>query len=182
VHYQLVTPPSSRTPTGKVEVIEFLWYGCETCYVIQPHLQRWADRRRDSIDYRRIPAVTNNDMILLARAFYTAEALGISDKVHHALFDAIHKHGRTLKSEQDLAEFFEEQGVERDDFRQAFRSNYVAGMVRKARTLGSRYGIAGAPTIVIDGKYRVDTSMVVSPQELIAVIDYLVNKESGKES
>ncbi len=182
VHYQLITPASSPTPGGKIEVIEFLWYGCETCYVMQPYLQRWADSRQGSIDYKRIPAVTNDDMILLARAFYTAEALGISDMVRHALFDAIHRHRRPLKSEQDLAAFFEEQGVEQDDFRQAFRSNYVAGKVRKARILGSRYGIAGAPTIVINGKYRVDSSMVASPQELIAVIDYLVNKESGKKS
>jgi len=177
VQYQLVTPPLSHTPNGKVEVVEFLWYGCETCYVIQPDLARWMDKRKDAIDYQRMPAVTNNDMVLMARAFYTAEALGISEQIHQALFAAIHRYRQQLNTEDDLAAFFAEHGVSEQDFHQTFRSSFVAGKVRKAKTMGDRYGIAGAPTIVINGKYRVDSSMVVNPEEFIAVIDFLVNKE-----
>jgi thiol:disulfide interchange protein DsbA len=85
-----------------------------------------------------------------------------------------------LNNQDKLASFFAEHGVSEKEFRQTFSSSYVAGKVNKARTLGNRYGIAGAPTIVINGKYRVDSSMVVNAQELIAVIDFLVNKEISK--
>lgn len=178
VHYQLITPAQPRTPSAKVEVIEFLWYGCQTCFVIQPNLERWASDRKDAIDYQRVPAITNDGMILLARAFYTAEVLNIIDKIHPSLFNAIHKHRRKLDSEQALAGFFEEHGVNAKDFLQAFRSSYVAAKIKKARTMGNRYGIVGAPTITVNGKYRVDSSMVTSPEELTAVIDFLVNKEA----
>ena len=181
VHYQLITPAQSLPPNSKVDVVEFLWYGCETCFVIQPGLERWRSTRKDAIDYRRVPAVTNEGMIFMARAFYAAEVLGIVDKIHQPLFDAIHKYRRQLNSEQALAGFFEEHGVSEKDFLQAFRSSYVADKVRKARMMGKGYGIAGAPTIVINGKYRVDSSMVVSPEELISVIDFLVNKEAGEK-
>lgn len=180
-HYQLIASPQVRAADNKVEVVEFLWYGCETCFVIQPNLERWKSAVNDVIDYQRIPAITNEGMILLARAYYTAEVLGIVEKVHQPLFEAIHKHRRQLNTEQALAEFFEEQGVGKKDFTQAFRSSYVAGKVRKSRTMAGQYGIVGAPTIVINGKYRVDSSMVTSPEELIAVIDFLVKKETAKK-
>jgi thiol:disulfide interchange protein DsbA len=180
-HYQLVTPEQPRKPNSKVEVVEFLWYGCETCFVIQSDLGRWKNTRKDTVDYQRMPAITNEGMIFMARVFYTAEVLGIAEKIHQPLFEAIHKHRRQLNTEQTLAAFFEEQGVGQKDFHQAFRSSYVAGKVRKARTTGSRYGIAGAPTIIVNGKYRVDSSMVTSPEELIAVMDFLVNKEAANK-
>ena len=181
MHYQLITPSQPHKSDNKVEVIEFLWYGCESCYVIQSGLERWKSANNNLIDYQRMPAITNDDMTLMARAFYTAEVLGIVNKIHRPLFEAIHRYRRQLKTEQDLADFFNEHGVSEKDFREAFSSSYVAGKVRKAKTIGSRYGIAGAPTIVINGKYRVDSSMVTSPDELIAVIDFLVKKEIGKK-
>lgn len=181
-HYQLITPAQTHIPGAKVEVIEFLWYGCQTCFVIQPGLERWASDRKDAIEYQRIPAVTDEGMMILARAFYAAEALNIIDKVHQPLFEAIHKHQRRLDTEEALAGFFEEQGIAEKDFLQAFRSSHVAGKIRKARTIGSRYGIAGAPTITVNGKYRVDSSMVSSLEELIAVIDFLVNKEAAAKN
>ena len=181
-HYQFITPAQTRTPGAKIEVIEFLWYGCQTCFVIQPNLERWASDRKDAIEYQRIPAVTNEGMMILARAFYTAEVLDIIAKIHQPLFEAIHKHRRKLDTEQALAGFFEEQGVSAKVFLQAFRGSDVAGKIRKARTLGSRYGIAGTPTITVNGRYRVDSSMVTSPEELIAVIDFLVNKEAAAKN
>jgi thiol:disulfide interchange protein DsbA len=89
VHYQLITPPLEHSHNGKVQVEEFLWYGCETCYVIQPDLARWIEKRKNSIEYHRIPAVTNDNMILMARAFYTAEALGIGEQMHQPLPEEI---------------------------------------------------------------------------------------------
>jgi len=179
--YQLITPAQPHKANNKVEVTEFLWYGCETCFVIQPYLERWKSANNNLIEYQRMPAITNEGMIILARAFYTAEALGIVEKIHRPLFEAIHRHRRRLDTEEALAEFFKEHGVGEKDFRHAFRSSFVAGKVRKAKTLGSRYEIAGAPTIVINGKYRVDSSMVTSPEELIAVVDFLVKEEMSKK-
>lgn len=176
VHYQLLDPPQPVQEGGGVEVLELLWYGCRTCFILQPELERWRAAHRQEIHYRRMPAITNEHMILLARAFYAAQALGMQDRIHDALFTAIHRHRRRLDSEAALAEFFAEHGVERSAFLNAFRSNFTARKVRQARIMSKRYGIQGAPSLIIAGRYRVDPSMVHSVDEMMAVLDFLLDK------
>ncbi|HFQ91452.1 MAG TPA: thiol:disulfide interchange protein DsbA/DsbL [Chromatiales bacterium] len=176
-HYQLVDPPQPVPPGGKVEVLEFFWYDCQTCFIIEPALRQWLDRNAGGIIFKRMPAITDERMIFLARAYYAAVALDVQDKVHGPLYVAINRHKRKLDSEQTLAIFFQEQGVRHQAFTNAFRSNFVAVKVRQARVLGQRYGIRGAPTVIVGGRYRLDSSMVRSAEEFIEVLDYLVKNQ-----
>ena len=179
VHYQLVDPPQPTQDGRGVEVVELLWYGCRTCYVLQPELERWRAAQAARIHYRRMAAITNEGMIILARAFYAAEALGIEDRLRPLLFAAIHRHRRPLQGEAALVEFFVEQGVEPGAARTALRSKYTVRKVRQARILSKRYGIQGAPSFIVAGRYRVDPSMVHSARELLAVLDFLVDKAAS---
>jgi len=176
VSYKEIEGARSSYQGGKVDVLEMLWYGCQTCYVIQADLEHWIDGAGQSISYRRMPAVTEDNMMLLARAFYAAEVLGVMNKTHKPLFAAIHESQRQMKTEADVVEFFEEQGVAAKDFKRALNSNYVSGKLRRAKMMSDRYGIHGAPSVIVDGKYLVDPSMVSSPRRFVEVIDFLVNK------
>ncbi len=176
VSYKEIEGATSTYQGGKVDVLEMLWYGCQTCYLIQGELAQWVEGAGETITYRRMPAVTEDNMMLLARSFYAAEVLGVMSKAHKPLFSAIHDARRQMKSEEDVIEFFEEQGVAAKDFERALHSAYVNGKLRRARIMSNRFGIQGAPSVIVDGKYLVDPSMVRSPQEFIAVIDFLVGK------
>jgi len=175
-HYQLIDPPQPTQSGGKVEVVELFWYDCQTCFIIQPDLQQWLSRNADDIVFKRLPAVTDERMIFLARTYYAAVALGVQDKIHMPLYIAINRHKRKLDTEQTLAIFFKENGIEHQAFINAFRSNFVAVKVRQARVMSQRYGIQGAPSIIINGKYRLDSTLVRSAEELVEVADYLTNK------
>ncbi len=178
-HYQLIEPPQPVPPGDKVEVVEFFWYDCQTCFIIQPALRQWLEEHAGRIVFKRMPAITDERMIFLARAYYAAVALDVQDKVHQPLYVAINRHRRKLDNEQALAIFFQENGIRHQAFTNAFRSNFVAVKVRQARVMGQRYGIRGAPSIVIDGRYRLDSTMVRSAEEFIEVLDYLVKKQSS---
>lgn len=176
VHYVEISGVASTYSGGKVDVLELLWYGCPVCHMIQPDLEHWAGSMGSVITYRRMPAVTNDQMQLLARAFYAAEALGVMGKSHSRLFHAIHESRRQMTSERDLIEFFDELGVAQKDFERAMNSKYVNDKLRRAKSIANRFGIQGAPSIVVDGRYLVDPSMVRNPQEFVEVIDFLVNR------
>ncbi len=176
VHYKEIEGGKSIYQGEQVDVLELLWYGCKTCYLIQDDLEQWVASAGKTITYRRMPAVTEDHMMLLARAFYTAEVLGVMAKTHKPLFAAIHESSRKLQSEQEVGEFFLEQGVAAKDFKRAMSSAYVNGKLRRARIMSQRYGIQGAPSIIIDGQYLVDPSMVRSPREFIEVVGFLVGK------
>ena len=181
VHYDLIEPSGrvfSRDP-GRIEVVEMFWYGCRSCYAIQKVLADWRRRQGDAVDFFRLPAVSEEAMLPLARAFYAARQLGVLERVHIPLFTAIHGFRRPLTDEPALARFFEEQGVAPAEFARAYRGTEVADGIRRSRIMGKRYGIRGVPTLVVDGRYRVDASQVSGAPQLIDVLDFLVSLEKG---
>jgi len=129
------------------------------------------------VAYRRQPAVTEDDMIPLARVFYTAQALGVSDQVHIPLFTALHAFRRKLDSESALQGFFADYGVSADAFSRAYHSPRIDDELRRSRIMGKRYGLRGVPTFTVNGRYRVDAGHVSGVPQLIDVLDYLVALE-----
>ncbi|WP_127478694.1 thiol:disulfide interchange protein DsbA/DsbL [Sulfurivermis fontis] len=176
---RLDKPVEPLTSTaGKVEVVELFWYGCGHCYAFEPHLHDWLQRKPDYVEFIRIPAIFNSSAWRLhARAYYTAEVLGIVDKIHGPMFNAIHKDKRSLNTEQQLAAFFAEFGVEEKKFMDTFKSFAVDVKVNRAERLTQRFGIDGVPSVVVAGKYRSDGPMAQSYQGLLQVVDFLVAKE-----
>ena len=41
-HYVRLSQPVSAGPAGKIEVIEFFWYGCPHCNAFEPVLDAWS--------------------------------------------------------------------------------------------------------------------------------------------
>lgn len=178
VNYKELTRPQPvEAEPGTVEVIEFLWYDCQTCFVMEPALSRWLSQREGEVTFRRVPAVVGGHMVYFARAFYAAQTLGVIDEIHFPLYTALHRHGRALEEEDQLAAFFSEHGVDRTRFLSIFRSSATAARVRNAQLMSRRYDIAGAPTFIVNGRYRVDPSMSSNAEALLQVVDYLVEQE-----
>lgn len=174
------------TETGdKVEVLELFWYGCPHCFYLEPTLDKWLARRPANVAFRRMPAVLGPHWEPPARAYYAAEQLGVLEKVHTPLFDAMHVKKRKLENEAELAAFFAEQGVAKEDFLKAYRSFSVDTKVRRAVEMGKRYGVDGVPAFVVNGKYRTSASQAAGYDKLFEVIDALVvmeTKPGGKGS
>lgn len=177
VEYADIYPPVPTSVKNGVEVVEMFWYGCETCYLIQPYMANWRRLQPKSVHYLQRPAVLSADMDVDARAYYAARALGVLSRTHVALFRAIHEEHRKLDSPDRLAAFFAEYGVDKDDFLRAYNSPAVAGAVFRERNLTARYGIPGVPAIIIDGRYYTDPTRVKSPEELVEVVNFLVQLE-----
>ena len=176
--YELLSPAQPVKNPNKIEVIEFFWYGCPHCYSLEPSMVEWLKNKPENVEFIRQPAVFSDLWGKHAKAFFTAEALGVSEKVHADLFDAIQNKRQKLTSEDDLAKFFAAHGVKDEDFRAAYNSFLVDAKLRQAETMGPRYGITGVPTIVVNGKYRVTATTAKSQENMIAVTNQLIQQES----
>ncbi len=177
--YEEVTPPQTTADPQKVEVVELFWYRCPHCYRLLSFMERWERSKPDNVNYIRMPAILSERWAFHARAYYVAELLGIADKIHRPLFDAIHAERRNLDSEPAMEAFFAEHGIESEQFRKAWRSFAVETKVRKARVMTKRYGITGTPSVIINGKFRTDGVMTGNYPNMIRVIQDLVAKESA---
>ena len=176
-HYQAVTPAQPVQTAGKIEVLEIFWYGCPHCYDFEPFINRWLSAKPSDVEFQRMPAVFRPDWALHAKAYYTAEALGVLDKIHTPLFKAIHEDKRKLNDESSLAKLFSEHGVSKEEFSTSFNSFTVESKTRQALHMVRQYGIGGVPAIVVNGKYHSSAAQAGSYEQLLKVIDYLVDKE-----
>ena len=175
--YETIDPPQPTDDPAKVEVIEFFWYGCPHCYRFEPTLQKWLKTRPDHVNFISQPAAFNATWAKHARAYFTAEALGVAEKMHEDFFSAIQIDKKRLDKEDLLADFFVAHGVSKKDFSDTYNSFLVDAKTRQAESIAARYGVTGVPAIVVNGKYRISGTTAKNYDNMIKVMNYLINKE-----
>jgi len=181
IEYHLITPPQpTQVSPGKVEVVEMFWYGCPHCFHFEPDVKKWLKKKPDNVEFIRIPATFNSLWKFHARAFYTASALGVGEQIHEPLFKMIHLKRKMPRSEKEMRRFFVEHGVKGERFDEAFHSFAVDAKVRRAAELTQRYGIDGVPSIIVNGRYRIDAKAANTQKGMLDVADFLIRKESKK--
>ena len=180
IHYELVLPAQPTTTDKKVEVVEMFWYGCPHCNALEPYVNRWLKKIPPNAEFVRIPAIFQPQWEQHARAYYTAEILGVLDKTHSALFDAIHQQKRHINTDEEIQKFFAEHGVSEKDFKRVFRSFAVEAKIRRAKDMSQRYGIRGVPALIVNGKYRTSAQLAGGNANIFQVVNYLIEQENKK--
>lgn len=182
-HYDELKPrqPTS-TSDGTVEVAEIFAYSCPHCNSFEAPLAHWKTERADYITFIRIPADWGHPVgELHARAYYTAEALGILDEVHPAFFREFHERNNYLESREKLIEFFARFDVDEAKFSSTFDSFLVSTKVQKGRDLIRRYNISSTPTVVVNGRYVTLGQKAGTYGKWFEIIDELAAREHGAE-
>lgn len=174
--YTTLNPPVP-THTEGVEVREFFSYACPACAAFEPHLSAWIKQAPEQVRVVHVPVVFNESWKPFAKAYYAAEALGVVDRIHQPLFEALHSKKQRLSSEKDLAKFFAAQGVPEKEARDALDSFRVDMQLRQGTQAMRSYRIESTPTVVVAGKYVVTPRGAGGYAEAIALIDRLVRQE-----
>jgi len=176
--YEMVVPPQPTTSKDKVEVVELFWYGCPHCFKLEPYVERWLKRKPANVKFVRMPGMFRPSWEIHGRAYYTAEILGVVDKVHRPMFEAIHEQKRNLSNEASIMALFKENGVSEKDFKRVFRSFAVETKLRRAKDMGQRYGARGVPAIIVNGKYRTGATQAGGNARVFKVVNELIKMES----
>lgn len=166
--------PQPADAGGRIEVIEFFWYGCPYCHRLQPALDQWLRNKPDDVVFRRIPAILRESWAPHARLFYTLEALGESRRLHAAVYQAQHGEGLSMGQPEVIADWAQRQGIARERWTAAYNAATVLEQVQVAARLTREYGVTGTPSLVVDGRYLSSGSMVETLDGLIPVVDGLV--------
>jgi thiol:disulfide interchange protein DsbA len=177
VHYDLITPALPTRSGDKIEVVEFFAYSCGHCYNFEPLLTQWKQQQPADVVLMPSPAVWSQPMEPHAKAFFTAQALGVLDKLHGALFAAMHVDRNRLASEEEIRKIFVANGVSAEDFTKAYRSFGVGSQVRQAGARAKGARISGTPEMMVAGKYRISTRKAGSQANMLKIVDYLVELE-----
>ncbi len=180
IEYELLEQAQPVEDKNKIQVIEFFSYACPHCYNLEPNVNEWLKKKPENIDFIQVPAIFNKQWEAFASIYYTAEVLGIADKVHPIIFDAIHGPGKKIKSLNDLKTIFTSNGVSSDDFDNTLKSFAVANKIRKAKAMTKKYSIKSVPIVIVQGKYRTDSTLAHGHKNVFKVVDHIINNIKNK--
>jgi thiol:disulfide interchange protein DsbA len=173
--YTEVKPALAVEADGKIEVLEFFWYGCIHCYNLEPAVERWEKTLPKDVQFRRVPAIFNQRWAIDAAIFYTFEALGVLDKMHKPFFEAIHRGRLKSDNKEALAEWLQKNGLEPKKFDDTMRSFGVQTKVRRAAQLTAAYKIDGTPAMAVHGRYTVSTEQGRTQDGMFETVNFLAD-------
>jgi thiol:disulfide interchange protein DsbA len=170
--YLELNPPLPVESAGKIEVLEFFWYGCIHCYNLEPRIETWLKTRPKDVEFRRVPAVFNQRWAHDAAIFYAFDAMGLVDKLHRPFFDAIHRDRLRSDAAESLNPWLEKHGVDPKTFQEVVRSFGVQSKAKRAIRLTTDYRIDGTPAMAVHGRYMVPAGdgMLDTVNQLVATV------------
>ncbi len=174
--YVLLEKPTA-TSADQIEVAEVFGYSCSHCAHFQPLVSEWKKTLPADVKFEYVPAAFGGIWEVYGRVFYTAQTMGVLDKTHDALFEALHTERRPINKIEDLADFYAEYGVDKEQFLSTLDSFPVNAKIADARERGTEWGIEGTPTIVVAGKYRVMAPREGGFKRMLEITDGLIAKE-----
>jgi thiol:disulfide interchange protein DsbA len=194
-HYFLVNPPQPTAATGgKVELVEVFSYACPACNHFYPAIDQLKAALTAGVKWRFLPASWHpeEDWKVFQRAYFAASALGIADRLHDRVFDAVWKSGELatmdaggtrlkspLPSLADVARYYEQAAkLKPGAFLEAAHSFSVDAQMREADAQIIAYQADSTPTLIINGKYRLTPRSAGGDEQFIALAKWLVAKES----
>ena len=172
-------PTKQAIPTeskDKIEIVELFWYGCGHCYTMDPYLDKWSDNLAEDVIFKRIPAIPRKDWVASAKAYYALESLGLVNKLHEKLFDAIHKEKIFKHNDtKALINWIALNGkLDKKDVEAAFNSFSMKSKLSRSFKIFKAAGATGVPTMIIDGKYFTSSTMAGGEQNAIDIMNFII--------
>lgn len=145
---------------GKVEVIEFFMYHCPACYAVDASLTAWAKKNENKVNFRRIHLSSGDLRDFEAHLYATLEALQLQDALYGKVLQAWHQEHRRLRSDEENLNWALRNGIDKEKFLSAYNSFGVSMRLKTLARMAENYGVTSTPTIVVNGKYVTEPTMV----------------------
>ncbi len=174
--FDAVVQPIPTDNVAKIEVMEIFWYGCIHCYHMDAPLNAWVKKLPGDVYFKRMPGLPNASWAPMAKTFYAMETLGVGEKLHTPLFDAVHK-SKTLNPTDEKAAIewvTKNSGLDKLKVEQAFKSFTINTNLNRAAQIFRASGATGVPSLIIDGKYITSSTMSGGNEQALKVADYII--------
>lgn len=161
---------------AKIEVTELFWYGCGHCYHMEVPISAWSKKLPADVTFKRMPGLPNPSWAPMAKAYYAMETLGVLEKLHTPLFEAIHKQ-KTLNPTDEKAAIdwvVKQSGLDKLKVQEAFGSFSTNTSLNRAANFFKASGATGVPGIVVNGQYITSSSMTGSNEAALKTADYII--------
>ena len=173
--YRTVSPAApTDAPPGKIEVVEFFWYGCPHCHSLEPALKEWQPKLAADVIFRKVHVPWQ--VPAHQQLFFALDSLGLAETHNDKVFAAIHNDRNRLDKPEAMADLLARHGVDRKQFNDAYASFGVRTRTQRATQLAAAYKIDGVPTFGVAGRFVTSPSMTGSNGAALQMLDTLIDR------
>src|SRR5262249_30439685 len=102
------------------------------------------------------------------------EAMGVLDKYHQKVFDAMHKDNVNLANKKKREEWLAQNGVDVAKYNQTEKSFTGATRRMRAKPMTMNYQVDSVPRLVVNGKYFTSAEQAGGADKVFPVVDQLL--------
>jgi thiol:disulfide interchange protein DsbA len=175
-HYEVVKQTATETP----EVKEFFSFFCPHCFKFEPLMTNLKQKLPEQVKVKKVHVNFLGEQMgpELTQAYAAAEILKVEDKLSSLIFDKIHTQGKAIGGRTGVLELFEKAGVSKQEAQNALASFPVSGLASQMKRDTETFNIRGVPTLIVNGKYKVNTGSIRSNEEFVALVTFLTQKKN----
>lgn len=176
VKQQAVVQTFLAEDQGKIQVTEFFSYKCPGCYSLDAPFAAWAAKQPKDVAVRHVPVAFNEAWEPIAKTYYVLEELNEVARLNPVIFNALHKEGKRLDTQSEIAAFLAQHGVATKDFNAAYEGFNVNRKWAQAKLLREAEEVKSIPSVVVNAEYATHLGMSRDPAIMTQVLDELIEK------
>lgn len=177
-HYEVV----AKDRSSRIEVTEFFSLFCGHCFqfealidTLKASLKPEATFQKSHVSY--LPRDNEQAQKAIVKAFLTMRELEKEEELTKQFFAAIHVKGLKMDTIEEIKKIFLANDVNETAFDMIFNSEEIAYRADEMSKLWLEKKVSSVPTFLVNGKYLINMQSLSNIGELIALTNYLLEKE-----
>jgi len=173
-HYDVI----KQTATEKPEVLEFFSFYCPHCFKFEPLMKTLQSELPTDVTIKKnhVNFLGGNMGSEVTKAFAAADLLDVKEEVTSIIFDHIHTQRKPINGEKDILAIFDKAGISEEEAKGALASFPVNGLASQMKRNTENFKVRGVPTLIVNGKYKVNTGSVRNTTEFVELVTFLTKK------
>jgi len=168
--------------TAEPEVKEFFSLLCGHCFQFEPFMDSLQAALPNGLKLEKshVSYMPQNDPEMqktIVKAFLTMREMGKEKELVRQFFAAYHVQGVEFKMQDDIKKIFEANDISGTQFDQMMASSEITSKAKAMAALWEEKQIESVPTLVVNGKYRINMGTLKSLDEMKAITLELLSKD-----
>lgn len=180
INYEVV----AEKATAQATVTEYFSLYCGHCFQFEPLVEDVKAKLKPGTKFEKshvsyIPRGNPEAQLGMVKSYVIMEEIGgeKEEEIKLYFFNQVHIQSRKIDDVATMKTLFIEKGITKEAIDKYFSDPKITAKAEKMAKEWEEKQITNVPTLVVNGKYKVIMNSVKNMEEMMALVNYLVDKK-----